>query len=154
MAFKTLPPEGEIVERHARKCLAFAQATKSWEIAANRARILRGRPLPGSLRPKAPLPKRRQRVVELRASAACLGLERSAAPPSELPAEAARSNPPATVGGCGASRPTSPATTATAPHDEPCLVCGGRGKRRESNFGIDVACTACKGTGRQLASHV
>ena len=52
MAFKSLPSSDEAVERHARKCMALAQVSRAWEAAANRARILRGRPLPGSLRPK------------------------------------------------------------------------------------------------------
>jgi len=73
MAFKSLPPSDEAVERHARKCLALAQAARAWEAAVNRARILRGRPLPGSLRPKTVV--KPQRVVRR--------------PPTAAPAQAA-----------------------------------------------------------------
>ena len=52
MGFKTLEPSDDAIERHARKCVALAQVARAWEAAADRARILRGRPLPGSLRPK------------------------------------------------------------------------------------------------------
>ena len=52
MGFKTLEPNDEAFERHARKCVALAQVARAWESAVERARILRGRPLPGSLRPK------------------------------------------------------------------------------------------------------
>jgi hypothetical protein len=51
MGFKTLEPSDEAIDRHARKCVALAQVSRAWEAAADRARILRGRPLPGSLRP-------------------------------------------------------------------------------------------------------
>jgi hypothetical protein len=53
MGFKTLESSEEAIERHARKCVALAQVARAWESAVDRARILRGRPLPGSLRPKA-----------------------------------------------------------------------------------------------------
>ena len=51
MKFKTLGQEKETIELHARKCQAIAQAAKAWEACVDRGRILRGRPLPGSLRP-------------------------------------------------------------------------------------------------------
>jgi len=57
MGFKTLELSDDAVERHARKCVALAQVARAWESAVERARILRGRPLPGSLRPE----KRAQR---------------------------------------------------------------------------------------------
>ena len=59
MGFKTLEASDEAIERHARKCVALAQVARAWESAVDRARILRGRPLPGSLKPREKKPKRR-----------------------------------------------------------------------------------------------
>src|SRR5437016_3777042 len=61
MAFKSLEPSDEAIERHARKCVALAQVARAWESAAERARILRGRPLPGSLKPERVKPRRPKR---------------------------------------------------------------------------------------------
>ncbi len=52
MGFKTLEPSDDAIDRHARKCMALAQVARAWESAVERACILRGRPLPGSLRPE------------------------------------------------------------------------------------------------------
>lgn len=40
----------------------LAQLTKSWELLEDRKRILRGKPLPGSLRPERKAPKRKAQV--------------------------------------------------------------------------------------------
>ncbi len=37
--------------------VALRQAIAAWDVCANRARIARGKPLPGSMRPEAPKPK-------------------------------------------------------------------------------------------------
>ena len=63
MGFKTLEPGDAALERHARKCVALAQVARAWESAVDRARILRGRPLPGSLKPERAEPKPRQAMV-------------------------------------------------------------------------------------------
>jgi hypothetical protein len=52
IGFKTLEPSEDAIERHARKCVALAQIARAWESAVERTRILRGRPLPGPLRPE------------------------------------------------------------------------------------------------------
>ncbi len=62
MGFRTLDPSEEALERHARKCAALAQVARAWESAADRARILRGRPLPGSLKPSSKPSKPHRRV--------------------------------------------------------------------------------------------
>jgi len=70
MGFKTLDPSDDAIERHARKCLALSQAARAWESCVERARILRGRPLPGSLKPEPKPPMRgkpRREMAELRA---------------------------------------------------------------------------------------
>ena len=150
MAFKSLPLSDEAVELHARKCLAFAQVAKAWETAVNRARILRGRPLPGSLRPKTVV-KPQRRVwrppvpVELMEAPA----PSSPAVPADAPTQQAGCSPPPTAGGERSTpQPASPATAAKAPPDAPCQACRGTGQVHNSNFGVDLACTACKGTGR------
>ena len=60
MGFKTLAPTDEAVERHARKCVALAQAARAWESAVERARILRGRGLPKSVEARNSANRRRR----------------------------------------------------------------------------------------------
>jgi hypothetical protein len=64
MGFKTLEPSDDAVERHARKCVALAQVARAWESTVERARILRGRPLPGSLRPERKSKVKRRPTVQ------------------------------------------------------------------------------------------
>src|SRR5256885_378514 len=59
MSFKSLAPTDEAVERHARKCVALAQAARAWESAVERARILRGRGLPKSVEARNAQPRRK-----------------------------------------------------------------------------------------------
>lgn len=51
--------------------------------------------------------------------------------------------------------PPAPALTGRPepPADDPCPTCGGRGILRNSNFGVDLECGACKGTGRLAAPY-
>ena len=66
MGFKTLDSSADAIERHARKCVALAQVARAWESSVDRARILRGRPLPGSLKPQ-PKPHARSKPMRDRA---------------------------------------------------------------------------------------
>jgi hypothetical protein len=65
MGFKALAPGDDDIERHARICVALAQIARAWESAVERARILRGRPLPGSLRPERKTKAPRARSARL-----------------------------------------------------------------------------------------
>ena len=103
MAFKSLPSSDEAVERHARKCMALAQAARAWEAAANRARILRGRPLPGSLRPKPVVRRRRgwpyERMIRPTLAAEPVPVAPSPAVPIDTPTEKSDDlDPPAAAG--------------------------------------------------------
>jgi hypothetical protein len=42
---------------------AIAALVKAWELTADRVRILRGKPLPGALRPEKPTPRRKRLPV-------------------------------------------------------------------------------------------
>lgn len=53
----------EIAEIRARKATAVAAAAKGWETLEDRKRILRGRPLPGSLRPEKEPPARKRKTL-------------------------------------------------------------------------------------------
>ena len=66
MGFKTLDSKEEAIELHARKCVALAQVSRAWEAAVDRARILRGRPLPGSRKHavEKAKPKRNNRSID------------------------------------------------------------------------------------------
>jgi hypothetical protein len=65
MGFKTLESTEKAVELHARKCVALAQAARAWESAVDRARILRGRPLPGSRRHASEKPQKNQKMPRI-----------------------------------------------------------------------------------------
>jgi hypothetical protein len=42
---------------------AIAALVKAWELTADRVRVLRGKPLPGALRPDKPTPRRKRPSV-------------------------------------------------------------------------------------------
>lgn len=139
----------EDVALRARTGSSIAQLARSWDALEDRKRILRGRPLPGSLKPEKEKPKR---IPYWHA----VPLEEPE--PTEPPAKAreAEYEMRDLLGFPGAhvmvKVDSSPAVSPSAtrpepPADDPCPSCGGRGKRHDSNFGVDLECGACNGTG-------
>jgi hypothetical protein len=122
---------------------AIAQLAKGWDTLENRKRILRGRPLPGSLKPENEKSKRRRYWKGLMCS-------------EDIPVPAPSSEGPNQVEhgtqdmpGSSSVAPPEPAciTQFEPPPDAPCLTCGGKGTHRNSNFGVDLKCGACDGIG-------
>lgn len=112
----------------------------AWATCQERIRIHRRVPLPGSLRPKPAPAKQRRRFTEPILEA-----------PVEAPESARPGSEPATVVELSTTQTAAPAVAAKPPPDEPCAVCAGKGTRHFSDYGTDVPCGACKGTGRQCA---
>ena len=54
------PGSSEVEDQRRARAQAVASAIKAWELATDRARIVRGKPLPGSMRPESKPTKRKQ----------------------------------------------------------------------------------------------
>jgi hypothetical protein len=142
--------------------VALSRLAIAWNAIAERARILRGRPLPGSFRPKPPKPKSRSLLA--------MPLDdleppvpeplNEPPPPSPSPSVVAE---PAPVVVVAAKPPESTAATKCKPdhvaasaaavvkpaNRVPCPVCHGTREVTVSG-GNRVTCRVCHGTGERL----
>lgn len=62
LELRDLPADG--IEEKAARAQALRNLAQVWDTASERIRIIRGRPLPGSLRPKALPPRKGKRQVD------------------------------------------------------------------------------------------
>jgi len=155
MAFKSLDPTDETFELHARKCNALAQIAKAWDAAADRARILRGRPLPGSMRPgQKGAPRRRSIGPAAGGGRRELTVNGKVARPVAQPfaAGSAIVSEPASPSPTPAVTTPTTAPTAVAPPpaprvEPPCQVCHGKKQLWISAHSVWFPCGKCKGTG-------
>jgi hypothetical protein len=122
---------------------SIAQLARGWDTLEERKRILRGRPLPGSLKPEKEKPKRKR----YREGLMCCEDIPVPAPSSEEPNRVDHGTQD--MHGSRSVAPPEPAciTQFEPPPDVPCPTCRGKGTHRNSNFGVDLRCDACDGIG-------
>ena len=135
MTFKAaLQSKGESASLDVKTAVALSRLAIAWNAIAERARILRGRPLPGSFRPKPPKQKPRPPFAGMPVADWPVAAPGPWTTPPPVPPVAANSSSPK----------VEPAKPLQPP---PCPVCGGRTKIRVSG-GNTMACQACRGTGQ------
>jgi hypothetical protein len=154
-------------EERARVASAISNLGKAWCSLQDAKREILGRPKAGVLKPERPKEKRKP-YREMMPHPIC---EEPSAPPaqSKPPADETKwemrevrpgvweqhvIDSPAIRAAAGSSAgPQLPLTAQPKqPASVPCATCAGKGSLRNSNFGVDLKCVTCKGSGR-LPAH-